>query len=83
MGYRKLLSATRRGTRLEQLETLAAILSKQIDNPSEKDNVASLARQYRETIREIEEIEGTESNDDEIADIFQKRGDNGDAGAVR
>lgn len=44
---------------------------------------AAIARQYRETLREIEEIEGTENDGDEIESILQRRSDNGAAGAVR
>ena len=83
MSYRKLASATRNGSRLEQLKTLASILAKQIDNPGEKDNVASLARQYRETIREIEDIEGVTDDGDEIAGILAGREADGKPGAVR
>ena len=83
MAYRKLSSATRRGTRLEQLKVLAAILAKQIDNPGEKDNVSQLAKQYRETIREIEEIEGVTDDGDQIAEILSEREADGKSGAVR
>lgn len=44
---------------------------------------ASLARQYREVIREIDEIEGGEDTDDEIGQIIEKRKTDGRAGAVR
>lgn len=43
---------------------------------------ASLAKQYRETIREIEEIEGTDG-EDEIEKLLQGRESDGKAGAVR
>lgn len=36
--------------------------------------IAPLAKQYRETLREIEEIEGAD-NDDEIARILSERTD--------
>lgn len=83
MNYRKLASATRSGSRLEKLKTLAAILAKQIDSPGEKDNVSQLAKQYRETIREIEEIEGVKDDGDEIAEILAGRAADGKPGAVR
>ena len=44
--------------------------------------VASLAKQYRETIKEIEEIEGVASGD-EIEKILQARESDGKSGAVR
>ena len=68
--------------RLEKLKKL----EKDLDELMRKANsrvFSSLARQYRETRREIEEIEGTENIDDEIEEIMQNRRDNGDAGAVR
>lgn len=68
---------------MEQLKVLAAILARQIDNPGEKDNVSQLARQYRETIREIEEIEGVKDDGDEIAEILAGRAADGKPGAVR
>lgn len=83
MAYRKLSTATKTGTHLDQLKTLASILAKAIDDPAENDNVASLARQYRDTIKEIEMIEGTDSNDDDIAGILSSRAADGKAGAVR
>ena len=46
-------------------------------------SIAPLAKQYRDTIREIDEIENAVTEDDEIEEIMQKRVDNGDAGAVR
>lgn len=83
MAYRKLSTATRTGTHLDQLKTLASILAKAIDDPAENDNVASLARQYRDTIKEIEMIEGTDNNDDDIAELLSGREADGKAGAVR
>lgn len=46
-------------------------------------SIAPLAKQYRDTIREIDEIENAVTEDDEIEEIMQRRVDNGDAGAVR
>lgn len=43
----------------------------------------SLARQYREVIREIDEIEGAEDKSDEVEEIIKKRMSDGRAGAVR
>ena len=45
--------------------------------------IAAIARQYRETLREIAEIEGTDNNEDEIAEILQERASKGKAGAIR
>ena len=70
------------GSRLDKLKALSRILADKIDSADDKE-LSQLVRQYRETLKEIEEIEGAYSNDDEIADILKKREDNGDAGAVR
>ena len=72
----------KRGTRLDKLKALLSILAAKIDEAKSKE-LAQLARQYSETLKEIEEIESTVDNDDEIANILQRRDDNGDAGAVR
>ena len=42
-----------------------------------------LAKQYRDTIREIEEIEGAEQNGNEIGAILAERKADGKPGAVR
>ena len=60
---KKMATVTSEGSRLERLENLALILAKQIDICA-KDAVdgpktmPQLSRQYRETIKEIEEIKG-------------------------
>ena len=69
-------------SRLEKLKELETWLyaSMQAAEPRE---LASLARQYRETIREIEEIEGMNDHGDEISEILAKREADGKPGAVR
>lgn len=69
-------------SRLEKLKELETWLyaSMQIAEPRE---LASLSRQYRETIREIEEIEGMNDHGDEISEILAKREADGKPGAVR
>lgn len=69
-------------TRLEKLKDLESDL-KVLMAKSNSRTFASLAKQYRETIKEIEEIEGVNNNEDEIANILQTRELNGKAGAVR
>lgn len=85
--YKKLETATKSGSRLDQLKTLAHELAVSIDLAclTEKNiqYAASLAKQYRETIAEIEAIEGTETTDDEISEILQERAADGKPGAVR
>ena len=67
-------------TRLEKLYELEADL-KVVMSKANSRSFAPLAKQYRETIREIEEIEGCEAEDDEIAKVLGE-GD-GKPGAVR
>lgn len=67
-------------TRLEKLYELETEL-KDLMSKANSRTYASLARQYRETIREIEEIEGREEQDDEISKIISES--NGMPGAVR
>ena len=71
-------SITARGTRLEQLKQLAKVLAAGIDTCKDCRALPQLTKQYRETIREIEEIEG-----DEIGEILAERENDGKPGAVR
>lgn len=77
---RKLKTATRNGSRLEQLKILAQMLAARLETCTEKDT-AQLAKQYRETIYEIEEIEGRNDTDDELSEILQSREADGKPGA--
>lgn len=79
----KLKTSTARGTHLEQLKTLAAILATAIDGCEDVKTLPQLAKQYRETIQEIKELEGAETSDDEIGEILAKRQADGKPGAVR
>jgi hypothetical protein len=67
--------------RLEKLKELEAEL-KDLMNKANSRSFAPLAKQYRETLKEIEEIEGVNTND-EIGDILAEREADGKAGAVR
>ena len=71
------------GTRLEQLRELLEILADEIDKRPGARDLAQLSRQYRETLKEIEEIEGAQQNDDDIAEILSERAAAGKSGAVR
>lgn len=73
---KKLSTVTRKGTRLDQLKTLAQMLAKRLDMCSEKET-AQLAKQYREVIYEIEEIEGRYDGNDEISEILKNRESDG------
>lgn len=75
-----LLNAT---GRLSQLIELRDKLAAAIDECESMRDLAALSRQYRETIREIEEIEGQGMSNDEIAEILTERDSLGKPGAVR
>ena len=87
MGYRKLAAANKRGSRLEKLKTLADKLAALIDradtDADDARQLAPLAKQYRETIKEIEEIEGSNEETDEIGAILSERASDGKPCAVR
>jgi hypothetical protein len=68
--------------RLQKLKELEAELHRQMQKANSR-TIAAIARQYRETLRDIEEIEGAGGNEDEIEDILNERSANGKAGAVR
>lgn len=70
-------------SRLAQLKALLRILAETIDTRPGARDLAQLSRQYRETLIEIEEIEGAVQNDDDIAEILSRREAAGKPGAVR
>lgn len=78
-----LYTVSRKGNRLEQLKKLRDTLAKAIDTCESMRDLAALSRQYRETIREIEEIEGAKDDTDEIGAILAQREHDGKSGAVR
>lgn len=78
-----LFDACKSGSRLSQLIELRDKLAAAIDECESMRDLAALSRQYRETIREIEEIEGQGMNNDEIAEILTERDSMGKPGAVR
>lgn len=69
--------------RLTQLRALLEYLAACIDELPGARDLASLSKQYRETLAEIEELESKENDGDEISEILQDRKDSGRAGAVR
>ena len=64
--------------RLEKLKKLERDLLAAM-NDADARNLAPLAKQYRETLREIEEIESNNDGLDEIARILANRKSNTDA----
>lgn len=57
-------------TRLNQLKDLAEILADKINSDPGARDLAGLSKQYRETLKEIEEIEGAGNGEDEIDKIL-------------
>lgn len=57
--------------RLEQLAELRDDLKERMEY-AENREYAALARQYRETIREIDEIESGEDGDDRAAELVRR-----------
>lgn len=57
-------------SRLNQLKDLAEILADKINADPGARDLAGLAKQYRETLREIEEIEGNNGEEDEISRLL-------------
>ena len=65
-------------SRLDKLKALEIELRAALDDADPR-SMAPLAKQYRETIREIEELENDEDGLDEIARILANRQPNSDA----
>ena len=85
---KKMSTVTTSGSRLEQLKNLSKVLAKQIDDCNNDMIIGpkylpQLSKQYRETIKEIEEIEGVDREDDEIGEILSARKADGKPDAVR
>lgn len=56
--------------RLQRLINLRDTLSDAIEDCDSKRDLAALAKQYRETLKEIEEIEGENHGEDEIEKLL-------------
>lgn len=70
MPVQSMREVTENGTRLEQLKNLALYLAGCIDAGDEGHSMAQLARQYRETLREIAELENDDDGADEVAELI-------------
>lgn len=79
----KMKSITAKGSRIEQLKELAKVLAAGIDDCMDPKALPAMAKQYRETIREIEKLEGVNGDGDEISEILTSREVDGKPGAVR
>lgn len=69
-----LSSIVENGTRLEQLKELLEILADEIDQRPGARDLAQLIKQYRETLKEIEELEGADNDGDEVAELLSSMG---------
>ena len=65
-------AVTDTGDRAAQLRELARTLALWMDSCESARDMASLARQYRETIRELEDIGGIDAEDG-LAQIISRR----------
>ena len=70
-------------TRLAQLKALLEVLAASIDDKPGARDLAQLSKQYRETLKEIEEMEGVTKGNDEIGELLAERAADGKPGAVR
>ena len=77
------LSTVGEEPRLSQLKELLSILAEAIDKRPGARDLAQLAKQYRETLKEIEELERGTDTDDEIGELLRQREADGEPGAVR
>ena len=66
----RMKKATSNYVLLDGLKALAQQLAEEIDTCEDQKLMAGLARQYRETMTQIDAIEGGEDDDDEIATII-------------
>lgn len=83
MATRSIVRATKKGTRLDQLQLLANRLATEIEQCDDPRLMPQLAKQYRETVRELDEAKGAGQDDDEIGEILAQREVDGRPGAVR
>lgn len=63
-----LQAITREGSAYDQLSELASLLASAIDECDNPRELASLARQYRETVRAISHLSGDEEEGDAVID---------------
>lgn len=68
-----LVVAARSGDRLEALLSLRDVLAQQIECAERPSDVASLARQFRDTLAEIEKLGAGVKKEGSVLDEFSKR----------
>lgn len=69
----RMVEANASGDRLTALRALAAELSELMDGTVDVRSMASLARQYRETLSDIDALSGADDDDGGIAEIIRRR----------
>ena len=69
--------------RVSQLRALLEIIADAIDSRPGARDLASLSKQYRETLAEIEAVEGNAPKNDQIEELLKSRQANGKSSAVR
>lgn len=69
----RMTDANASGDRLTALKALADELSARLDSTEDVRTIASLARQYRETLADIDELTHAEDDDGGIADLIRKK----------
>ena len=57
-------------TRIDQLKALLSVLARKIDSDPGARDMAQISRQYRETLKEIDELEAIAESLDEIDEIL-------------
>lgn len=79
----KRIQETLREERVEQLRALQEVIADQIDQRPGARDLASLAKQFREIGKEIEELEALTDSSDDIDRILKWRTSAGRPGYVR
>ncbi len=74
---------TKNDTRYDRLIELRNTLETAIGEFESMRDLAALSRQYRETLKEIDELEGAEPTNDGIAEILTARKADGITATVR
>lgn len=69
----RMSDANATGDRLTQLRALADELASRLDGTEDVRTIASLARQYRETINDIAEATGIADEGGDVADLIRRK----------
>lgn len=69
----RMSEANATGDRLTQLRALADELASRLDGTEDVRTIASLARQYRETINDIAEATGIADEGGDVADLIRRK----------